>query len=175
MPGMDGYEVCRRLKADDALEGIPVIFVSALDEHLDKVAAFTAGGADYLTKPFQMEELHARVDTHLRLRLLRPASVAAGPKGGGPRPANILAVDDTPANLRLLAGILQARGHKVRPVPGGELALQAARRDPPDLILLDINMPGWTATRCAGGSRPTTPSRASPSSSSARSTTTSTR
>src|SRR6202022_4936256 len=50
-------------------------------------------------------------------------------------------VDDTPANLQVLAGMLKDRGYKVRPVPSGKLALQAARRDPPDLILLDINMP----------------------------------
>ncbi len=55
--------------------------------------------------------------------------------------ADILVVDDTPANLQLLAGLLKKRGHKVRPVPSGKLALQAARRQPPDLILLDINMP----------------------------------
>src|SRR3954471_12640593 len=57
------------------------------------------------------------------------------------QPAGILVVDDTPANLQVLAGMLKDRGYKVRPVPGGKLALLAARRDPPDLILLDINMP----------------------------------
>ena len=59
MPEMNGYEVCEHLKADDKLKGIPVIFISALTEPLDKVKAFTIGGVDYLTKPFQMEELHA--------------------------------------------------------------------------------------------------------------------
>ncbi|HAJ64382.1 MAG TPA: hybrid sensor histidine kinase/response regulator, partial [Cyanobacteria bacterium UBA8543] len=54
---------------------------------------------------------------------------------------NILVVDDTPANLRLLVGILTEKGYKVRPVPNGELALSAARGFPPDLILLDIMMP----------------------------------
>ena len=54
---------------------------------------------------------------------------------------NILVVDDTPANLRLLAGILNSQGYKVRPVPSGELALSAATGMPPDLILLDIMMP----------------------------------
>ena len=63
------------------------------------------------------------------------------PRDGGWQPANILIVDDTPANLELLTGVLKDRGYKVRPVPGGKLALLAARRDPPDLILLDINMP----------------------------------
>ena len=71
MPEMDGYEVCRRLKADEALRGIPVIFISALNENLDKVNAFAIGGVDYITKPFQMEELHARVETHLKLRRLQ--------------------------------------------------------------------------------------------------------
>ncbi len=63
------------------------------------------------------------------------------PRGDVGRPAGILIVDDTPANLQVLAGMLKDRGYKVRPVPGGKLALLAARRDPPDLILLDINMP----------------------------------
>src|SRR3954468_1935630 len=71
MPEMNGYEVCERLKADDQLKGIPVIFISALTEQLDKVKAFAIGGVDYLTKPFQMEELHARVETHLKLRRLQ--------------------------------------------------------------------------------------------------------
>ena len=62
-------------------------------------------------------------------------------KSGDGQPASILAVDDTPANLQVLAGMLKDRGYKVRPVPSGKLALLAAQRDPPDLILLDINMP----------------------------------
>ena len=71
MPEMNGFEVCRHLKADQALRGIPVIFISALNENLDKVNAFACGGVDYITKPFQMEELHARVETHLKLRRLQ--------------------------------------------------------------------------------------------------------
>jgi phosphoserine phosphatase RsbU/P len=71
MPEMNGYEVCELLKADDTLKGIPVIFISALTDQLDKVKAFAIGGVDYLTKPFQMEELHARVETHLKLRHLQ--------------------------------------------------------------------------------------------------------
>jgi two-component system, cell cycle sensor histidine kinase and response regulator CckA len=71
MPEMNGYEVCEHLKADAKLKGIPIIFISALTEPLDKVKAFAIGGVDYLTKPFQMEELHARVETHLKLRRLQ--------------------------------------------------------------------------------------------------------
>src|SRR5476651_537694 len=62
-------------------------------------------------------------------------------KSGAGQPASILVVDDSPANLQVLAGMLKDRGYKVRPVPSGKLALLAARRDPPDLILLDIIMP----------------------------------
>ena len=71
MPQMDGFEVCRRLKADEALQDIPVLFVSALTETEDKVKAFAAGGADYVTKPFQPEEVYARVQTHLKNRSLQ--------------------------------------------------------------------------------------------------------
>jgi phosphoserine phosphatase RsbU/P len=71
MPEMSGYEVCQHLKDDESLRGIPVIFISALNENLDKVKAFAIGGVDYITKPFQMEELHARVETHLKLRRLQ--------------------------------------------------------------------------------------------------------
>jgi two-component system sensor histidine kinase/response regulator len=71
MPEMDGYEVCKRLKADPRLARIPVIFLSALNETEDKVKAFQVGGVDYVTKPFQFEEVQARVDTHIQLRHLQ--------------------------------------------------------------------------------------------------------
>ena len=71
MPEMNGYEVCERLKADAQLSDVPVIFISALNETMDKVRAFAAGGVDFVTKPFQFEEVHARVATHLELRRQR--------------------------------------------------------------------------------------------------------
>lgn len=71
MPGMDGYEVCRALKDNERTRHIPVIFVSALNEVFDKVRAFEAGGVDYITKPFQVEEVSARVHTHLVLQRLQ--------------------------------------------------------------------------------------------------------
>lgn len=76
MPEMDGYEVCRQLKLDAQTRDIPVIFISALQDMEDKLAAFQAGGVDYLSKPFQMEEVLARVQTHLNLyRLQRDLQV----------------------------------------------------------------------------------------------------
>ncbi len=102
MPEMNGYEVCEHLKADDNIRGIPVIFISALTEQLDKVKAFAVGGVDYITKPFQMEELHARVETHLKLRRLqieleetnarlakRQRTDVPRPEGGGKDPEDV--------------------------------------------------------------------------------------
>lgn len=71
MPGMDGFEVCISLKMDPRTRDIPVIFISALDDVSDKVKAFEVGGVDYITKPFQYEEVVARVETHLDLRCLQ--------------------------------------------------------------------------------------------------------
>ncbi len=68
MPGMDGFETIRRLKADAATADIPVIFISALNQIEDKIQGFQAGAVDYVSKPFQKEEVIARVSTHLRLR-----------------------------------------------------------------------------------------------------------
>lgn len=71
MPDMDGFEVCRRIKQEQQLRDVPVIFVSALDQTDDKVRAFTEGGADYVTKPFQPEEVKSRIETQLRIRRLQ--------------------------------------------------------------------------------------------------------
>lgn len=68
MPDMNGYEVCQHLKSREKTREIPVIFISALTETLDKVKAFGVGGVDYVTKPFEFEEVMARVETHLTLR-----------------------------------------------------------------------------------------------------------
>lgn len=71
MPGIDGFETCRRLKAQPATADVPVLFMTALGETADKVRAFSAGGVDYLTKPIEHEEALARVRTHLALRRVR--------------------------------------------------------------------------------------------------------
>lgn len=76
MPEIDGYEVCRQLKADEQLRDIPVIFLSALNDVFDKLAAFKAGGVDYISKPFQMEEVLVRVNTHLTIRAQQKMLVA---------------------------------------------------------------------------------------------------
>lgn len=67
MPEMDGYEVCQQLKADEVTKDIPVIFISAINDVMDKVKAFAVGGVDFITKPFQLEEVLARIETHLKI------------------------------------------------------------------------------------------------------------
>ncbi|MBE9162031.1 MULTISPECIES: EAL domain-containing protein [Microcoleaceae] len=71
LPDMDGYEVCRKLKSEDRTADIPVIFLSALSETFNKVQALAVGGVDYIAKPFQVEEVLARVETHLTIQRLR--------------------------------------------------------------------------------------------------------
>lgn len=71
MPGMNGYETCRRLQANEKSRDIPVIFISAMDDMEDKLEGFRAGGVDYIAKPFQAEEVLARVMTHVQLRRIR--------------------------------------------------------------------------------------------------------
>ncbi len=76
MPTMDGFEVCRQLKSDTATQHIPVIFLSALDEAIDKARAFEAGGVDYITKPFQTVEVQARVHHQLAIQQLQKQVLA---------------------------------------------------------------------------------------------------
>lgn len=76
MPEMNGYEVCAKLKADGETAEIPIIFISALDEVLDKVKAFQIGGVDYITKPFQVEEVLARVEHQLTIKRLQKELIA---------------------------------------------------------------------------------------------------
>jgi response regulator RpfG family c-di-GMP phosphodiesterase len=73
MPEISGYEVCEQLKASEELSSVPVIFLSALNETEDKIRGFRAGGVDYICKPFQIEEVRVRVETHLNLHELRRA------------------------------------------------------------------------------------------------------
>ncbi|MEO1270013.1 MAG: response regulator, partial [Myxococcota bacterium] len=71
MPGMDGYEVCRRLKSTEHAVDLPILFLTAMDSVEHKIRGFQAGGVDYITKPFQQEEVLLRVETHLTLRSQR--------------------------------------------------------------------------------------------------------
>jgi DNA-binding response OmpR family regulator len=73
MPGLDGYETCRRIKAETRWRDIPILFVTAVSDVMDKLRGFEAGGVDYITKPFHPREVLARVTAHLQLAALRDA------------------------------------------------------------------------------------------------------
>lgn len=65
--GIDGFEVCRQIKTDEKLQNIPVIFISAINEYKEKLTGFRVGGSDFISKPFQADEVLARIKTHLNL------------------------------------------------------------------------------------------------------------
>jgi PleD family two-component response regulator len=102
MPEMNGYEVCQHLKADPQTRDIPIIFISALDEPENIVRAFAMGGVDYITKPFQNEEVLARVNTHLTIRELQ-LDLAA--KNEQLRFKN-KELEEALANIKTLSGLL---------------------------------------------------------------------
>ncbi|MEM7530796.1 MAG: response regulator, partial [Chloroflexota bacterium] len=71
MPGLNGFQTCQQIKKNEQTANIPILFLSALDEPVDKVRGFQVGGVDYITKPIEAEEVVARVNTHIRLRQLQ--------------------------------------------------------------------------------------------------------
>lgn len=164
MPGMSGFEVCARLKTDPQTGGIPVLFVTALNQISDKERALAAGGDDFLTKPFQRAELLARVEALLKVRHLnrdldralaylyelelarhtkqprKPAAPAAPPPGAGA----ILVVDDELLARQLFTDVLREAGYVTHEAENGPQALEIARRETLDVVLLDIMMPGMS-------------------------------
>ncbi|RTL55167.1 MAG: response regulator transcription factor [Rhodocyclaceae bacterium] len=106
MPGMDGFEVCRRLKADAASRAVPVIFMTGLTESEHVVAGFRAGGADYVTKPVRTHEMLARVASHLlnarQMRQAHRALDASGQAMIAVKPDDLRLVWETPYARRLL-------------------------------------------------------------------------
>lgn len=151
MPGMSGLDVCRSLKQYPATASIPVIILSAADTPEDRIAGFEAGAADFIGKPFVDADVLARVKTHIDMSLIRKDILWQKKLGWDmrvqarkpmPNRKEILIVDDSPDSLQLLSEILKSAGFIVRAAPNGELALWSAKKHPPDMVLLDIRMPG---------------------------------
>ena len=139
MPEMDGFEVCRKLKTDEQAKDVPILFISALNEIEDKMRAFSEGGVDYISKPFHMEEILARVNTHLTLRFQQQALTGQNEEL---RKKNAL-IEEQTEKLKLLAsqdsltGLFNRRGFF-------EKARQEAKRfkrktQPFSFIMLDID------------------------------------
>lgn len=143
MPGMDGYSVLSRLKAEPATVNIPVIFVTALAEETDEALGLSLGVADYITKPVNAELLHQRIKTQLELKKYRKNPALLDVSGHAPPGASptLLVVDDVPENIHTLLEALK-NDYRIMVASNGHKAIEMAQGNtPPDLILLDIVMP----------------------------------
>ncbi|MEG4059271.1 MULTISPECIES: hybrid sensor histidine kinase/response regulator [unclassified Microcoleus] len=138
MPGMDGYEVCRQLKASEATCDIPIIFISALDDVFDKVKGFEAGGADYIIKPFEPVEVLARVSAQLKMQRLQQQLRCANVQLAAQNvqlSQEIQERQQAEANLRML---LHAVSHDLRsPLSGMSLLLRSRLNDAGSNIVID--------------------------------------
>lgn len=160
MPGLSGFELCARLKSTPETQDIPVLFVTALTDAGSKERALAAGGDDFITKPVQRPELLIRVETLLKVgslnRNLDQALASlheraldrhsqgvreriVSPAGAGA--AAILVVDDEPLTRRLYSDVLQEAGYTCHTAESGAQALEVARQQAIDVVLLDIMMP----------------------------------
>lgn len=143
MPGMDGYEVLRRLKTDPRTSDIPVIIVTSSAEAKYEARGLEMAAADYITKPVNPDLLRLRVLTQLELRRYRrrPAPAGESSQSATPERFGILVVDDVPENAHQLVSVLSDE-YRVTIAENGEKAIDiVSGPTPPDLILLDILMP----------------------------------
>ena len=152
LPRVDGWTVTRTLREEAWAARIPIIAVSALAMQQDRQRAIDAGCDDFVSKPYAPAELRAVLARFLPESAVAPAGTRRS--DGAPAPVErlgtVLAVDDEPANLDLISRRLQALGCAVLRASSGEQALTIAERDRPDLVLLDVMMPGidgWETCR----------------------------
>ncbi|MFT7372395.1 MAG: CheY-like chemotaxis protein, partial [Oleiphilaceae bacterium] len=143
MPGMDGYEVLRRLKLEPLTADIPVIIVTALPESEDEAKGLRMGASDYITKPVNADWLKLRVLTQLELRRYhrKPILPSLSADGTPQERFGILIVDDVPDNIHQLISTLSDE-YRIMVADNGPRAIELVQGPtPPDLILLDILMP----------------------------------
>ena len=142
MPGLDGYSVLAQLKADPDTADIPVIFVTALADAADEARGLAMGVADYISKPVNPDLLHLRVRIQLELQRHGRRPPRVDTSHSTERPASLLMVDDVPENIHELLDALKDE-YRIMVANSGPKALELALgATPPDLVLLDIVMPG---------------------------------
>lgn len=148
MPGIDGYEVARRLKADPALRHVPLVAVTALAMVGDRDKVLAAGFDGYIAKPIDPETFVREVEAYLRSdRRDAVINPAAPVTAAASRPAvlhTVIVVDNLPVHLELARGILEPNGYRVLTAEGVADGLALARVHPCDLILSDVCMTGET-------------------------------
>lgn len=142
MPDMDGFETCRKLKANDATRNIPIIFITAKTEPTDIEEGFSAGCEEFITKPFKLTEVRNRIRTHLLLSEQKDQKLL----GQGQDPVDIeglkvMIVDDNPLNINILKDTLEPFQLNIFMALDGKSAVEITPQIQPDLILLDIMMP----------------------------------
>ena len=148
MPEMDGYEVCKKLKADPETSHIPVIFVTSLNSIEDQDKGLAIGGVEYITKPISKDIAIHRIETHLNLNKLKEVKIDTKKKeivsvtlDVSNSQKHILVVDDAPQNIQVMVEILK-ENYIVSVATSGEKAIDMLKNGlEPDLILLDIIMP----------------------------------
>ena len=154
MPGLDGFEVCRRIKADPASMHIPVVMVTALNEVADRVRGLEAGADDFLTKPIDDIALLARVKSLVRLKMmldelrLREATseqlgTLPGPSGDDAddiETTRIAIIDDNPLSAQNLCAMIEEAGYVFRHFDDREKALEAAEAGEVDLITISLDL-----------------------------------
>ena len=144
MPGMDGYELCQRLKAEPATRDIPIIFLSALRDTGDKVRGFSLGAVDYIAKPFQPEEVLARVHTHIELRRLQTKLEDKVAERTEQLRHSEQELRDSRSRLQELAGFLQTVREEERTAIARELHDELGQA----LTALRIDL-GWLKRQCS--------------------------
>jgi len=149
MPGMNGYETCRVLKASPGSRNIPVLFLSALDETPDKIKAFEVGGVDFITKPFQAEEVLARVNTHIELQRTRKSleeknrELELLTEMGHALQACRKEAETFPVIIRLFEALFPGSSGSLCAGLPGEWAVQASWGDPPEAVPCSDDMRIW--------------------------------
>jgi two-component system cell cycle response regulator len=159
MPGMDGFEVCRRIKADPRAQHIPIVMVTALDQVTDRVKGLEAGADDFLTKPVSDIALITRVKSLVRLKMLtdelraraeasREMGLQAGPfdMTAAGKKGKILLVDDRRSTSERLAGVLHAN-HDVTVITDPQQALFAAADGDFELVMISLALTNFDALR----------------------------
>jgi two-component system sensor histidine kinase/response regulator len=132
MPGMDGYEVCHSLKKQEDTAGIPIIFISALDDVFDKVKGFEAGGADYIIKPFEPREVLVRVEAQLKMRRLQQQLLCANERLSAQNAQLTQEIKGRQQAEASLKVFMHAVSHDLRnPVTGMSMVLQTYLKEQP--------------------------------------------
>lgn len=142
MPEMGGFEACRQLKENEETKEIPVIFITAKVGLEDIEKGFSVGCEEYITKPFQVDEVCNRIRTHLLLGNENKENVLSkGENSATIKEMKVLIVDDNNTNVTLLIKTLEGLNLNLAMAPNGKVAIDIVPRFKPDLILLDIMMP----------------------------------